>query len=1387
MKSAVRFVAIVSLLAFGMPVPQVQGQAKASNTWSSAGQMTEGRSGAAAVQLQDGRILITGGTDSGGVPQTSAEVYDPSTGAFSALPAMNVPRANHAAVVLISGDVLVTGGLTTGGGYSDSAEIYSVSTNKWTLLQASIGTGLAGQTMVLLPDGNVLMAGGASTTKVVGSIILFNHTDQTFTPIGQLQTPRTNGAAAATPDGRVLIVGGADINGKVLASTEIFTYTPSAATGTIAAGPAMSSAREYATATSTYDGVAVIGGNNGKDDLGTAEIFSQWTNTFRVVTGGTARSHHFAIRLPNNGSILAMGGTGGTAVDLLEPWANAKAGAFVAAAASLVNQDGGFSTPASLGSVLAAGGTGSSASQAERYWFPTVSTQNPEYAPGMPVQMSGSGFKPNETVDLHIHLWVDQTTQDAPDATVTADASGNFTYNGYSPDSGDVGARYHLTAVGETSGYQAQTIFGDSASYIIFTNAPLDQSTTTCGALTLSVGGGSTPYGTFYLYDSTTTGKFYSNSICSTVITSVAFTTNQSATIYYENTAASTPELMACSTNAGSEDGCELDQAFGTAFFTSQTETIYAPASKLGWLASPGNGAPGVALAPQPAVVVEDSVGHTVSASTAPITLALSTNPGGNLTCTSGLVLNATSGIAQFAGCSIDTAASTQYCLSATSPGLTSPTPTCFYITNAANAANSTVVASTSPATSPVTVVDNGTAYATITVTLKDASGNPVAGKTVVLTQGAGTSSAIGAASGVSSSAGVVTFRVTDGNAETVTYTAVDTSDNVVVAPSTATVIFQGGTVSTTNSTVTAAPATVTADGVSQSIITVTLNDTSTGGGNPVGGKVVTLTAGSGASVISVGGVVGNTATTNAYGQAIFTVTDATAQAVVYTAKDTTDSPNITVRQTATVTFVASTANTPVLTLTLSIAGPPYSAPYNSTFTVTASHTPTADPNTTSYSVTGNCTLAGGVGGNTVTMTATSGTCTVTAEIAASPSGGGGTKYNSATASVTVSATLATPATLTVTGAPASAVYNSTFTVGTSGGSGTGAITFAASGGCSNTGSLITMTSGTTACNITATQATDGTYLAQTSAPVTVQATTATGTITVSCPTVVYNGAAQSSCSATTTPTSLAAGVTYTYNGSTEPTNSASYTVVGTINDANYSGTGTATFVITPEPVTATGSNFVTAYTGSAITVPTACTLTVPGGDFNPPNLSCANSPTSIGPAVGVGALTPTVTATGGDTLTNYTITIVGGTWQITGAAVTVTAGGYTGVFDGNAHTPAPCVVSAPGGGSTGTVTCTDSPSPVGPNVGSGTVSPVPAVGAGDSLNNYTITEVTAPWGITPAPVTVTAGSYSGAYTGVAATIPGCTVTGTSPATFTGTVSCTNNPVSVGPAKAREM
>ena len=85
---------------------------------------------------------------------------------------------------------------------------------------------------------------------------------------------------------------------------------------------------------------------------------------------------------------------------------------------------------------------------------------------------------------------------------------------------------------------------------------------------------------------------------------------------------------------------------------------------------------------------------------------------------------------------------------------------------------------------------------------------------------------------------------------------------------------------------------------------------------------------------------------------------------------------------------------------------------------------------------------------------------------------------------------------LTVT-APGSAIYATSFTVVAIGGSGTGAVTFSASGACSNVngGALITMISGTGNCSITAAKAGDAIYKPITSAAGSVTAVKATQSV----------------------------------------------------------------------------------------------------------------------------------------------------------------------------------------------------------------------------------------------------------------------------------------------------
>ncbi len=181
---------------------------------------------------------------------------------------------------------------------------------------------------------------------------------------------------------------------------------------------------------------------------------------------------------------------------------------------------------------------------------------------------------------------------------------------------------------------------------------------------------------------------------------------------------------------------------------------------------------------------------------------------------------------------------------------------------------------------------------------------------------------------------------------------------------------------------------------------------------------------------------------------------------------------------------------------------------------------------------------------------------------------------------------------------------------------------------------------------------------------------------------------------------------------------------------------------------------------------PTACLVTgVYTGD-----LYCINMPSTVGPNVGSGTIRAAVGGTG---LSNYAFRFSAGSWEITPAAVTITAGDYNGTYDGVAHPPSECTVA---GDYKGDLSCTNSPAMVGPDVGSGDVVPVLVLN-GEIETNFTVTSQNGSWEITPAAVTIAAGDYNGIYDGVALSPSDCTVSGA----YTGGLSCTNDPASVGP------
>jgi N-acetylneuraminic acid mutarotase len=133
-----------------------------SGSWTPTGNMVEARYGNTATLLPDGKVLVAGGSDSSGGPLASAELYDPGSGSWTTAGSMVEARNGHTATLLLDGTVLVAGGYPCSDCSADplaSAELYDPSTGLWTAT-GSMAEAHNDHTATLLRDGTVLVEGG---------------------------------------------------------------------------------------------------------------------------------------------------------------------------------------------------------------------------------------------------------------------------------------------------------------------------------------------------------------------------------------------------------------------------------------------------------------------------------------------------------------------------------------------------------------------------------------------------------------------------------------------------------------------------------------------------------------------------------------------------------------------------------------------------------------------------------------------------------------------------------------------------------------------------------------------------------------------------------------------------------------------------------------------------------------------------------------------------------------------------------------------------------------------------------------------------------------------------------------------------------------------------
>ena len=525
------------------------------------------------------------------------------------------------------------------------------------------------------------------------------------------------------------------------------------------------------------------------------------------------------------------------------------------------------------------------------------------------------------------------------------------------------------------------------------------------------------------------------------------------------------------------------------------------------------------------------------------------------------------------------------------------------------------------------------------------------------------------------SGTGAVSFAVTNGNAFCTVSGSILTGTSVGTCTVAATKVADANydaTTATVNVTVSAAnQVTLTAIANPASIVLGATSALSATGGSGTGAVSFAVTAGN-----TFCSIVGSTLTGTGVGACTVTATKA-ADANYNVA-------------TSTVNVTVSAANQ----ATLTAVATPSSIVFNATSAL--STTGGSGTGVVSFAVTAggtSCSLTGS------TLTGTGiGTCTVTANKAADAN------YNAAMATVNVTVSTANQTALTAVATPANLVFNATTALATTGGSGTGVVSFAVTSGntlCAIVGSILTGT-GVGACTVTASKTADANY----------NATSATVNVTVS-------KASQAALTTVATPANIVFGATSPLSATGgSGTGAVSFAVTSgntfcAIVGSILTGTGVGICTVTASKAADANYNATTATANVSVGLATQATLTAVA---NPANIVFgATSALSTSGGSGTGAVSFAVTAgnafcsvssstltgagTGACTVTatkaadaNYNVAIA--TVNVTvGRAVTATTLSPPAslTLGQTVNVSAAVAVVAPGSGvPTGTITITD-------------------------------------------------------------------------------------------------
>jgi hypothetical protein len=187
----------------------------------------------------------------------------------------------------------------------------------WVTTGSMPGPSLGGYTATLLPNGQVLVAGGldSATNTAYATAFLYNPSTGTWTETGSLLTARYSHRAALLANGDVLVTGGQNNTGGTLADSEL--YNPS--TGTWSKGATMVEGHHDHSMVLLSDGYMLVAGGycsrtycgNGNPTY-SADLYNPSTQKFvEAASMHEGRGSTELTLLQNGSALIAAGGAAG--------------------------------------------------------------------------------------------------------------------------------------------------------------------------------------------------------------------------------------------------------------------------------------------------------------------------------------------------------------------------------------------------------------------------------------------------------------------------------------------------------------------------------------------------------------------------------------------------------------------------------------------------------------------------------------------------------------------------------------------------------------------------------------------------------------------------------------------------------------------------------------------------------------------------------------------------------------------------------------------------------------------------------------------------------------------------------------------------------------------